>query len=119
MKQLNFENFFTEATEPEKNEELETFIQKRKAGAAKLAKQATMKGGLSNLTAVHFRAKSKPYDVCAKNLGDKKVIKDHVNDLLKQLKSWEGMSQLEFQKVVGELEVYGEVGLQIKNPKKY
>ena len=82
-------------------------------------KQLNFEHFFTESTEVHFRAKSKPYDVCAKNLGDKKVIKDHVNDLLQQLKSWEGMSQLEFQKVVGELEVYGEVGLQIKNPKKY
>ena len=119
MNQLNFENFFTESTEPEKNEELETFIQKRAAGAAKLAKQAAIKGGFSSLTAAHFKAKSKPYNICAKNLGDKRVVKEHINNLLKRLKSWDEMSQMEFQKVMGELEVYGEVAIQIMNPKKY
>lgn len=119
MKQLNFEHFFTESTEPEKNEELETFIEKRKAGAAKIAKQAMIKGGFSSLTAAHFKAKAKPYDICAKHLGDKKAVKEHINMLLKKLKSWDEMSQMEFQKVMGELEVYGEVAIQIMNPKKY
>ena len=119
MTQLNFENFFTESTEPEKNEELETFIEKRKAGAAKIAKQAMIKGGLSSLTAAHFKAKAKPYDICAKHLGDKKAVKEHIDSLLKKLKSWDEMSQMEFQKVMGELEVYGEVAIQIMNPKKY
>ena len=119
MKQMCFEQFFAESTDPEAHEELGIFIEKRKAGAAKIAKQATLKGGFSSLTAAHFRAKAKPYDICAKHLGDKRAVKEHINALLKKLKSWDEMSQMEFQKVMGELEVYGEVAIQIMNPKKY
>ncbi len=114
-----FEQFFVESTNPEAHEELETFLQKRKAGAAKLAKQAALKGGYSTLTADHFKAKAKPYENCIKHLGDKKVVKDQIKMLLQKLKSWDSMTQKEFQKVMGELEVYGEVAIQMMTPKKY
>jgi hypothetical protein len=119
MKQMCFEQFFAESTDPEAHEELKTFLEKRKAGAAKIAKQATIKGGYSSLTADHFKAKAKPYEDCIKHLGDKKAVKEHIKFLLQKLKSWDKMTQKEFQKVMGELEVYGEVAIQIMHPKNY
>jgi hypothetical protein len=119
MASFSFENFFNESTSLDKNKELEAFITKRAAGAAKIAKQTTIKGGLSCLTAAHFHAKKVPYGICLKKLGDKSVLKTHINELLKKLQNWEDMSQMEFQKVMGQLEVYGEVALQVNKPKEY
>ena len=119
MKQMCFEQFFLESTDPDNQEELKTFLEKRKAGAAKLAKQTALKGGYSTLTADHFKAKAGPYQKCINNLGDKKVVKEHIKVLLQKLKSWDTMTQKEFQKVMGELEVYGEVAIQMMHPKKY
>jgi hypothetical protein len=119
MNRVSFEKFFVESVTPKKQEELETFITKRAAGAEKIAKQATVKGGLSCLTAAHFHAKKTPYNICLKKLGDKLALKSHINNLLKKLESWEDMSQMEFQKVMGQLEVYGEVALQVNKPKEY
>lgn len=119
MTKLCFEHFFTESTSSEKTEELETFITKRAEGAKKLAKQTLIKGGYSSLTAAHFAAKEKPYNICLQKLGDKTVLKTHIDNLLKKLQDWESMSQMEFQKVMGQLEVYGEVALQVSKPKEY
>lgn len=114
-----FEKFFIESSNPKQHEELEEFIEKRAAGADKIAKQATIKGGYSSLTAAHFAAKKVPYANCLKKLGNKAALKSHIGDLLKKLQHWENMSQMEFQKVMGQLEVYGEVALQTNKPKSY
>lgn len=119
MESLSFENFFNESTSLEKTKELETFITKRAAGAVKIANQSTIKGGFSSLTAAHFHAKKIPYGICLKKIGDKAVLKTHIDNLLKKLQNWEDMSQMEFQKVMGQLEVYGEVALQVNKPKEY
>lgn len=111
-----------EGVEPEMTPEMKTnkeFIEKRKAGAAKIAKQAAAKGGYSSLTASHFKAKEKPYSTCLKELKNEKAITKHVNSLIAELKDWHTLSQTEFQIIMGEIEAYGEVALQLKQPKDY
>lgn len=93
------------------------FISKRKKGAEDICKKAQSKGGAALLTAVHFAAKEKPYSyamsVCEKeNAAD--LIKIKADKILKNLKNWNSMSQQKFQHIMGELEAYGEVYLQLK-----
>jgi len=92
-------------------EDLVTFIEKRSSGAKKIQKAAEDKGGFSTLTAIHFKAKDVPYDICSKHVTDKSssVIKEKADECFEKLKNWHEMSQREFQHVMGQLEAYGEV----------
>jgi hypothetical protein len=93
------------------------FISKRKKGAADIQKKAEAKGGAALLTAVHFAAKEKPYEyalkVCEKdNAAD--LIRDKADGVMKDLKDWSNLTQQRFQHLMGMLEAYGEVYLQLK-----
>ena len=46
---------------PEDPEAFPKFLEKRAAGAHKIADSAKAKGGFSTLTAIHFKAKEVPY----------------------------------------------------------
>ena len=119
----DFETLFTEAI----NEALkikvkqplepEEFINKRKKGAGDIRKKAEAKGGAALLTAVHFAAKEKPYSyalsVCEKE-DVLKLIKAKADSIMKDLKDWTNLSQQKFQHLMGELEAYGEVYIQLK-----
>jgi hypothetical protein len=93
------------------------FITKRKKGAADIQKKAEAKGGSALLTAVHFAAKEKPYEyalkVCEKENAEA-LIKDKASDVMKELKDWSNLTQQRFQHLMGMLEAYGEVYLQLK-----
>jgi hypothetical protein len=91
-------------------DDLVDFVQTRAAGAKKIQVSAEAKGGLSLLTAAHFRAKQVPYKVCAKhaNDSDSTFIKQKADECFDKLKSWDKMTQKEFQFVMGQLEAYGE-----------
>jgi len=93
------------------------FIIKRKKGAADIQKKAEAKGGAALLTAVHFAAKEKPYEyalkVCEKENAEA-LIKDKASDVMKELKDWSNLTQQRFQHLMGMLEAYGEVYLQLK-----
>ena len=93
------------------------FITKRKKGAADIQKKAEAKGGAALLTAVHFAAKEKPYEyaqkVCEKdNAAD--LIKVKADSIMEDLKDWSNLTQQRFQHLMGMLEAYGEVYLQLK-----
>ena len=97
-----------------KESKLEQFLDKRKSGAAKIEKSARAKGGLSLLTAAHFKAKAKPYSEAIKE-GDGKVLghcKEKALKLLKDLENIDKISQNDWQKLTGELEAYGEAYIQ-------
>lgn len=93
------------------------FISKRKKGADDIRKKAQAKGGAALLTAVHFAAKEKPYSyamsVCEKEEA-LKLIKAKADSIMKDLKDWTNLSQQKFQHLMGELEAYGEVYIQLK-----
>ena len=93
------------------SDDLSTFVEKRSSGAKKIQKMATDKGGFSILTAIHFKAKEVPYKNCQKHLTDEdsKYVKEKADKCFDKLKSWDKMSQREFQHVMGQLEAYGEV----------
>ena len=98
---------------------LHEFIEKRKSGADKIKKAAEAKGGPSKLTAVHFAAKERPYKE-ALNLSTKEncsqTLKKKAQVLVSKLKSWNTMSQREFQDVMGQLEAYGEIYIKTVKP---
>jgi hypothetical protein len=97
-------------------ESLKEFISKRHAGAKKIQASAQKKGGYSLLTAIHFKAKFKPYDECLKHVDKEEYAKKKANECLEKLKDWEKMSQREFQSVMGQLEAYGEVYIREVKP---
>ena len=51
------------------------FLDKRAAGAAKLAASSKKKGGYALPTAIHFAAKARPYAECVKHKDDEEYIK--------------------------------------------
>jgi len=97
-----------------KGTKITEFLQKRKAGAAKIEKSARAKGGLSLLTAAHFKAKSRPYSEAISEPSDKPLThcKDKAIELLDKLKDMDNISQNDWQKLTGELEAYGEAYIQ-------
>lgn len=109
-----YESLKTSLTSAEKL--FEDFIKTRKAGAAKIAKTSTAKGGYAVLTAIHFEAKEVPYQECIDHIDDIDFIEGKADKCWDKLKNWKDMSQREFQHVMGQLEAYGEVYIREKKP---
>jgi gas vesicle protein len=97
-------------------ESLKEFLMKRLAGARKIQASAQKKGGYSLLTAIHFKAKFRPYSACMKHTDSSKFAEEQADRCLSRLKNWKKMSQREFQTVMGELEAYGEVYIREEKP---
>ena len=97
-------------------ESLNEFLNKRLAGAEKIQKTAQEKGGYSLLTAIHFKAKFKPYKECMGHVDTPTFAKERADECFSKLKNWDKMSQREFQHVTGELEAYGEVFIRESKP---
>ena len=91
------------------------FCIKRKKGAAKIAKSAKEKGGVSMLTYYHFSAKLPVYqeliEESQKNKLDINKLKTQFNELSKKLSF--DLEPKEFQQLTGKLEVLGEVIIQM------
>ena len=100
-------------------EDLKVFIEKRSAGAKKITESSEKKGKYATLTAIHFKAKEVPYEQALKHFDDEdnKFIEEKADKCFKQLKDWKSMSQHQFQKVMGELEAYGEVFIRLQETK--
>ena len=118
---MTFELFLESFLKGLKNnlDDLKLFIEKRSAGAKKIAESAEKKGKYSTLTAIHFKAKEVPYNFCHKHYNDEgyKAIEEKADSCFNKLKSWKNMSQREFQHVMGQLEAYGEVYIRSKETK--
>ena len=97
-------------------ESLKEFIYKRLAGAKKIQAAAEKKGGYSTLTAIHFKAKFKPYNECTKHISKTGFAEQKAIECFDKLKGWKKMSQREFQTVMGEHEAYGEVYIREVKP---
>ena len=98
----------------------ETFIEKRKVGAAEIATKATAKGGYSNLTSWHFKAKATPYKEAQKAIKDDKPVSFFEKKYKNAMSRLHGSglhTQKDFQKIVGELEVWGETLIQVRTNK--
>jgi hypothetical protein len=100
-------------------EKFDEFLQKRKAGATKIEAQTRRKGGYSLLTAIHYAAKQKPYAEAIKwkdKAGNANHFKAKAKEVYSKLSNLDKLTQREFQALMGELEVYGEVYIRITKP---
>lgn len=98
-----------------KKEEMIKFFKTRMEGAAKIASEAESKGGAAILTAWHFKAKHKPYQEVIKAIEEAKPESFFVNrckSLLGKIHCG-NMKQEDFQKLMGELEVYMESNIHL------
>lgn len=96
--------------------EFEVFAEKRLGGAEKIVKSAKEKGGPSMLTYHHFVVKLPYYKKAKEGKFNVEKSKSEYKKLIDKLHSASDnvdMSQIEFQKLVGLIEVLGE--LIIKN----
>jgi hypothetical protein len=118
---MEFETLFEKVlkNETEAKQEFDLFLTKRAAGAAKIAHSAKEKGGFSTLTAIHFAAKEKPYaesEKWAKKEGKEEHYKAKAKEVYEKLKDLDSLSQKQFQALMGELEVWGEVYIRATKP---
>ena len=110
--------------DPTTEESLQQFLDKRLAGAEKIANSSEHKGGFATLTAIHYKAKLKPYKECNKieRAPDKDCdvanahYKKIAEEVYAKLADLDKLSQKEFQALMGELEVYGEVYIRATKP---
>lgn len=103
-----------------KNKDLSLF-RKRKEGAEKIAVSTKEKGGPSKMTAWHFQAKLPQYDSVFKVLSEpdpENKVKAKFDQLVASLSS-KMDSQRHFQEIMGEIEVWGEVLVQLRKPENY
>lgn len=91
----------------------EEFAQKRHDGAQKIAANAKEKGGTAMLTYHHFIVKLPYYKRAAAGKFEPKGATAELRELNKELaallKTFEPKDQIPFQKVMGQIEVLGEL----------
>ena len=107
-KKMNFEGI---------NDSFEDFSEKRGEGAAKIAENAKEKGGLSILTYHHFEVKAPYYKKAQEGQFNYNESVLELNKLITELN--EGLKnmtieQVEFQKLLGKIEVVGELLIEDK-----
>ena len=103
----------------EAKEAFEDFATTRGKGAEKIATTAKEKGGLAMLTYNHFIVKLPYYQKAAEGKLEIEKTKEEYNELLEKLykATKEGkmdIGQTEFQKIVGKIEVLGELIIEDK-----
>ena len=97
-----------------KPETFESFADTREAGAEKIVNNAKTKGGLALLTWHHFKVKLPYYKKAAAGKFNLDEAKKEYDATYKKIST--SMTQIEFQREVGRLEVLGE--LIIREEKK-
>jgi hypothetical protein len=99
------------------NKTFEDFSKKRGEGASKIAENAKEKGGLSILTYYHFVVKEPYYKKAQQGTIDlvksKKELKQLVEELYVGINDM-SIRQVPFQKLVGKIEVLGELLIEDK-----
>lgn len=97
----------------------EEFAQARLEGAAKIAEAAKAKGGSALLTYQHFVVKLPYYKKAASGKFDEKALISELGSLVKELASGTSskikLEQTVFQRLVGKIEVIGELLIRVKN----
>jgi len=96
----------------EAKETFESFAITRGKGAAKIAENAEKKGGLALLTWHHFKVKAPYYKKASEGKLDLDKAKKEFEETYKKISL--DMTQIEFQREVGRLEVLGELLIQNK-----
>ena len=113
-------NYFEFITESKKIDPFTEFATKRLAGAAKISQNAKAKGGPSMLTYYHFVVKLPYYKAAAagkfNTASATTELKKLNSELAALLKTFEPKDQIPFQKIMGKIEVVGE--LLIKDSEK-
>lgn len=112
---MKLRNLLFEAKE-EKKETFETFADTREAGAEKIANTAHKKGGLALLTWHHFKVKLPYYKRAAAGRFDLDKAKREFDATYKRIST--SMTQIEFQREVGRLEVLGELIIREEQGKR-
>lgn len=111
-----YDNFINES---EKEETFEEFSLTRLKGATKIAETAQDKGGDSLLTYHHFKVKLPHYEKASDGKFDlpkaKAQYDTELKKLVKETMEENTMSQIEFQKLVGVIEVLGELIIRNKD----
>ena len=97
----------------EVKEKFEDFATIRGKGAAKISENAEKKGGLALLTWHHFKVKAAYYKRATAGKFDIDSAKKEFAETYKKISL--NMTQIEFQREVGRMEVLGE--LLIRNKK--
>lgn len=90
----------------------EDFAETRGKGAEKIADTAKEKGGLAMLTYNHFKVKAPYYKKASEGKFDIEKAKKEYEQVYKSISLT--MTQIEFQKAVGRLEVLGELIIRDK-----
>jgi DNA invertase Pin-like site-specific DNA recombinase len=94
------------------------FLANRKAGAKASAAAAKEKGGDAMLSYYHFAAKDKPYADIIRSMKQDglkstlKLCKQQYKNLMSNVDL--DMSQKDYQRVVGEIEVFGECYIRLQ-----
>ena len=96
----------------EVKETFESFATVRGKGASKISENAEKKGGLALLTWHHFKVKLPYYKKAAEGKLDMEKAKSEFEDTYKKISL--DMTQTEFQREVGRLEVLGELLIRNK-----
>ena len=96
----------------ESKDTFETFADTREAGAGKIADTAHKKGGLALLTWHHFKVKAPYYKKATEGKFDVEKAKKEFEDTYKKISL--NMTQIEFQREVGRMEVLGELLIRNK-----
>jgi hypothetical protein len=108
---LSYHGFINEAKS--ESPAMQEFAQKRHDGAKKIADGAKEKSGAAMLTYHHFSVKLPYYKKAALGKFDlasaKTELKSCMKDLNSLLKTFEPKDQIPFQKVMGRIEVLGEL----------
>lgn len=98
---------------------LEEFAKKRHDGAEKISDGAKSKGGVALLTHHHFVVKLPYYKQAASGKFSRKKANEEYKKLCSELHSYmddiAGMDQTKFQKLVGKIEVLGELLIRNKD----
>ena len=96
----------------EAKEAFEDFAKTRGEGAAKIASNAEEKGGLALLTWHHFKVKAPYYKKAVEGKLDMEKAEKEFEETYKRISL--DMTQIEFQREVGRLEVLGELLIRNK-----
>ena len=102
-----FDNTFFYTDDFPNMQKFDEFADGRLKGAEKITNDSKEKGGLSMLTYYHYNAKLPTYEQASKGGFDLEKAKKEFEELQSQLSY--NMKQIEFQEVMGKMEVLGEL----------
>lgn len=118
MKYVITESQLKRIIEEQTSKSFDEFASKRLGGAEKIVNNAKEKGGPSMLTYHHFKVKLPYYKKAAEGKFNVEEGKKEYKELLKKLyqstKGEMNIEQVEFQKLVGLIEVLGELIIKEK-----